>query len=83
MTTNEPISREQACEYVGRTVTVIPHRGVGESRDTEAGLQPWEAELVGVTLDGKAIVQMDGYESRVMNGAISVTPSGRVQIGSW
>lgn len=38
---------------IGKEITIWPLVGRGESRDTEPGLQPWKATLVGVTqIDG-------------------------------
>ena len=69
-------------DLVGQEVTVIPNRGVGESRDTEAGLQPWTATIVDVMDDGRAVVQQGDYEPHPVNGAGTVTRSG-LQIGSY
>lgn len=50
---------EQAAEpelTTGCPVTVVPRAGPGESVDTEPGLQPWTAEYVAETSDGRVIV---------------------------
>jgi len=41
---------------IGSTVTITPRVGAGMSRDTEPGLQPWKALLVGYE-EGKAVIE--------------------------
>ena len=79
--------------FVGRKVKVLPRKGIGESRDTEAGLQPWYATLVGVSLSGNPIVQEAEISKprEMRNGPvfrIEVPVAGgevqeTLQIGSW
>lgn len=79
--------------HIGREVTVIPATGPGYSRDTEPGLQPWDAVLVGVSLDGNPIVQQarpdgDGhYPTQTLrltdHREVKTAHGPRLQIGSW
>lgn len=78
------LTNEEARERVGETVTIWPrvNRDLGESRDTEAGLQPWNAMLIGVTLDGEPIVQQVGGEARTLRvGRVAEAPTGQLRIG--
>lgn len=67
---------------IGQPVTVIPRRGPGESRDTEAGLQPWEAEFVGFDDEGHPMVKQGDHEPRALHGDLIVNRRG-LQIGSY
>lgn len=54
---------------VGDEITVWPLISRGESRDTEAGAQPWKATYLGTTKDGHILVQdlAKKYGPRVIN----------------
>lgn len=41
---------------VGDIVQVTPHKSIGESRDTEPGLQPWQAEVMDVDVPGDRVL---------------------------
>jgi len=83
MSTWTPMNADELRASIGETVTVIPAVTFSADRDTEPGAQPWKATLVGVTLDGKAIIQQEGYDPRPMNGEAQSHPVGGIQIGSW
>lgn len=71
-------------QHIGEEVTIIPHRGVGESRDTEPGLQPWEATLEGVDANGCPIVRQGDYEARTLRHTdFRILANGQIQFGSW
>ena len=74
----------QAGSVIGSDITVIPSVGVGESRDTEAGLQPWDAVLVGISRIGNPIVEVDGYAPREIHGdLLRNRNSGKLQAGRF
>lgn len=68
----------------GEEVTIIPSRSPGMSRDTEPGLQPWTAKLVGVLTDGRILVDQGAYGLRVMqNGPLRRTKRGTLTFGQY
>lgn len=80
------IARELALPLMGDPVLVIPrvNRDTGESRDTEPGLQPWNATFMAISPKGTIIVQQDQYEPHAVNpGPLSINRNGDLQIGRW
>lgn len=58
----------------GDEVTIWPLRGRGESYDTEPGLQPWKAEFLGWTTDGRLIISTEKGNTRFIS-AERLSPS--------
>jgi hypothetical protein len=51
----------------GDEVTIWPRVYAGESRDTEAGAQPWKATFIGATTDGRYIIEEAGHAFRTVD----------------
>jgi hypothetical protein len=82
------MTHKQIAVVDGEPVTIIPKRGPGESRDTEAGLQPWTAWVVGVLTDGRLLVRTTPpseatSKTRIINLPLQRRPNGALQAGSW